>query len=184
VDIVGHVWQTTVLLLPLKEPKKIAQGVLWGLVPDIVAFVPHICDYIFGRYSDITSEELNQYLYWAYPLGHGLPVFFIVFLLVAVARYGLWASLGGEFYLEHRRRDKFRYFHFPMFGWGMHIGLDAISHQKFPTPFLWPLSEFRAPGLFNYSNNNYYTFLNIGLYVACFTAVLIFYLKNKQKKTP
>ncbi|MEK7211566.1 MAG: hypothetical protein AAB731_02955 [Patescibacteria group bacterium] len=179
-DILGHLWQTSALLLPLKEPKKIAQGALWGLVPDIIAFSPYVWDFAFGRFVDIPAEELEQYLSWAYPLGHGLPIFLSVFFLAAAVRYAHWASLGSEFYLEHRRQNKFRYFHLPMLGWGIHIILDSISHQNFLTPVFWPISNVKWVGIFNYSNNDLYYCFNAILFIMFFGTILIFYPRKKS----
>lgn len=183
-DIAGHVWQTCFLLLWLKKTKKIIQGVVWGLVPDIIAFFPYAWDMLFGRYSNITEKDLNRYLAWAYPVGHGFPVFLTVFLLVAAIRYAYWASLGdGKFDAENERRNWLRFFHLPMIGWGIHIILDSISHRKFATPVIWPFSDAKWPGLFDYSNNFTYALVNSILYIVFFVILAVIYFSRKSKKT-
>lgn len=183
-DVAGHVWQTSALCLWLKKPKKIIQAVVWGVVPDIIAFTPYAWDFVFGRFLNISGEDLNRYLGWAYPAGHGLPVFLAVFFLVAAARYAYWASLGdGKFDTENEKHNWFRFFHLPMVGWGIHIILDSVSHRKFATPVIWPLSDAKWPGLFDYSNNFTYTLVNSVLYVVFFAILAVFYFRRKSEKT-
>lgn len=180
-DIAGHVWQTSALLLPLQKPKKIIQGVIWGLVPDIVGLYYVIWDRLLGWWTNtpISDQELNQFLSWAYPLGHSLVTFVLVFLFVAMVRYGYWALLGGEFYLGHRQQDKYRYYHWPMFGWAFHIALDGISHQRFSTPYFWPIFGGKLQGVFDYANNFTYDLINSVLYVIFFAILAVVYFSRK-----
>jgi membrane-bound metal-dependent hydrolase YbcI (DUF457 family) len=63
-----------------------------------------------------------------YDASHSLLVFAFVFLLV-------WLL----------RRKAF----LPLAAWGIHILIDIPTHsaELFPTPFLWPLSDFKVDGI-------------------------------------
>ncbi|MCX6023449.1 MAG: hypothetical protein NTZ05_17310 [Chloroflexi bacterium] len=64
-----------------------------------------------------------------YPLTHSLVLFAAAFLAVALLRRA--APL-------------------PMFAWGLHVLVDIPGHQRFLTPFLFPLSDFRVMGLWEW----------------------------------
>ena len=181
-DIAGHVWQTSFLMLWLKNPKKIIQAVIWGLVPDVIAFTPYAWEFVFGKYFNISNDDLNRHLSWAYPLGHSLVIFLAVFMFVAADRYLYWATLrDGKFLAENQKHNWFRFFHLPMAGWGIHILLDSISHQRFKTPCFWPITSASWPGLFEYANNFTYDLINSVLYVIFFAVLAGVYFGQNKK---
>jgi hypothetical protein len=75
--------------------------------------------------------NITDYPMWAqglYDITHSLVVFAVVFaLLWLIARKPVW----------------------PVAAWGLHILIDIPTHSLalFPTPFLWPLSDFRVDGI-------------------------------------
>jgi membrane-bound metal-dependent hydrolase YbcI (DUF457 family) len=63
-----------------------------------------------------------------YNITHSLVIFVVVFALIgAVARRPIWILAA----------------------WGLHIVIDIPTHSLalFPTPFLWPISQFRVNGI-------------------------------------
>lgn len=59
---------------------------------------------------------------------HSLLIFFIIFSAI-------WVVRGIPFY--------------PLLAWAFHIIIDIPTHslELFPTPFLWPVSDFRFDGI-------------------------------------
>lgn len=79
-----------------------------------------------GGHPNITEFPL-----WAqilYSGTHSLLLFALVFLLI-------WAVKGKPVWL--------------LGAWGLHIIIDIPTHslELFPTPFLWPLSDFKVDGV-------------------------------------
>jgi hypothetical protein len=72
--------------------------------------------------------SIPSYIDTLYNLTHSLVVFAIVFIVV-----WLWQKKPC----------------YPMAAWGLHILIDIPTHgvEFFPTPFLWPLSEYRFDGV-------------------------------------
>lgn len=68
-----------------------------------------------------------------------------------------------------------------MFGWALHILIDIPSHSisLYPTPFLWPISEYRFPYGVSWANQtfmiiNYSALLIVWIF-------LIIYASKKSK---
>lgn len=129
-----------------KKPLRVVLAVFCGVFPDFFAFVPAFAylfyQAIFGgkgfislrEHLDIESSTVAHQvpLYdlsnTLYSLSHSLLIFLIVFGLVwALRKRPLW-ELGG---------------------WLIHILIDIPTHSYkfFPTPFLWPLSDFKVNGI-------------------------------------
>lgn len=126
----------------------------WGVFPDLFAFTPAFLQLFWGmatgtiepgsfpRPDDVEPPDaehypilgLSQALYHG---SHSLIVFAAAFLLIWVAfRY-------------FRARGISQGFVFGMWGWGLHILMDIPTHsvQFYPTPMLWPLSDWRFNGI-------------------------------------
>lgn len=129
------------------KPLNVWWAAFWGVFPDAFAFA---IPFIFIIYSLITGaislndfpphgdmetherEELKDGFFLGiadslYNLTHSLLVFFIVFLAIfLVMKRPIWV-LGG---------------------WLLHIIMDIPTHsyQFYPTPFLWPLSDWKFNG--------------------------------------
>ena len=108
----------------------------WGVVPDFFAFtapfIVALYNIIFGGLSFSNTRgptqvvegfDLASYLY---QFSHSLVIFILVFILV-------W-------FISKRPR-------WEMLGWALHIVIDIFSHSItfYPTPFLFPISEYRFP---------------------------------------
>lgn len=111
---------------------------LFGVLPDLLAFGPlfvwMIIQWMFLGGTVIHPEPGNgyanipKYVFSVYDVTHSLIVFFTAFLLVwAIRKKPLWE----------------------MSAWGFHVFLDIFTHDKsfFPTPFLWPFSNYGFSGI-------------------------------------
>lgn len=118
----------------------------WGVVPDFFAFTfPFLFllyKMLIGQASfgfpghhlaDHSGFDLASYLY---QFSHSIIIFALVFTLVWV-----W-----------RRRPCYE-----MLGWLLHILIDIPSHSLsfYPTPFLFPISDYRFPYGVSWANQTY-----------------------------
>lgn len=135
-DIISHgLWGG--LTFGRKSKQNFLLAFLIGIFPDIAAFGPFFIQQIFTRSlrtrPDYASGHpdlslIPQYVSQIYNYSHSLIIFVIVFLLVWAIRRKPMMELGA---------------------WGLHILFDIPVHTTsfFPTPFLWPLSNFHVNGL-------------------------------------
>lgn len=105
-----------------------------GIAPDIFSFGILTMGAMLGLaeqpdFSHGTPPEssIPRYVHHLYNVTHSLVVFLLVFLLVWV--------------LEKRPV-------WELSAWGLHVLMDIPSHSFafFPTPFLWPLSDWKFNG--------------------------------------
>ena len=132
----------------IKRPLKVWHMVLWGVFPDLFAFtLPFIWMFwsvAFGglNFSDFPRSEtvepavrdtlpVFQIASGLYNIGHSLIVFIVIFGLAAILL-----------------RSKLRRIPWEMSGWLLHILIDIPTHSYrfYPTPFLWPISEWKFNG--------------------------------------
>jgi len=128
----------------MAKPLKMSWSIFWGMMPDVLAFAP-MTDWTFWSLAfgnrdivDMSYHEGNavQSIYPAlfnftnsvYNVTHSLAIFLMAFAL-AYAIFGrpIW-EMGG---------------------WLLHILIDIPTHsaQFFPTPFLWPFSDWKFDGM-------------------------------------
>jgi hypothetical protein len=102
-------------------PDLFSFGILWGAAALGLTEKP---DFSHGTPPEST---IPMYVHHLYNLTHSLVVFVCVFVLVGIVlKRPLW-ELGA---------------------WGLHIVVDIPTHSFtfFPTPFLWPLSDWKFDG--------------------------------------
>jgi hypothetical protein len=157
-DIVAHALWSYIIFY--KHPKRWL-AVLFGVLPDIVTFLPHLfSEHFSGRQA--IFDFIYQYT-------HSLFLFFIIFGL-------FWSFFGA--------RSLFGA------AWGVHIVFDIFTHPTsyYPTPFLFP---FVSPEVlaFDYRGfgflivNYFFIILTITLIILC-KRKLVFRrepFKNKEK---
>ena len=107
----------------------------FGVAPDLLSFGLFMALSFFGlaEHPDWSSGNhpdpagIPQYVHALYDGTHSLVVFAVVFAIV-------WLI---------RRRPLME-----MLAWPLHILVDIPTHSErfFPTPFLWPLSDFHVDG--------------------------------------
>lgn len=106
--------------------KALGWALFWGAFPDLFAFaIPFVGNIARGSFEhhQLGAFDLGTYLY---NYSHSLVIFGIVFALVAV---------------------KQKFWRLPMLAWGLHILFDIPMHTLafYPTPFLFPLSDYLFP---------------------------------------
>ena len=103
----------------------------FGIIPDIFSFGIYFIylivfsEFEFGRPS---REELPYWVYDLYDISHSM-VTALVFIAIAY-------KINKDFA-------------WPMLAWPMHIVVDFFTHsiEFFPTPILWPISDYRFDGV-------------------------------------
>ena len=105
---------------------------LFGALPDLFSFGIYFIHSIFFSSSLLmgrpTRSEIPEWVYSLYDISHSL-VIASIFIFIAY-------KINKEFA-------------FPMLAWPAHIILDFFTHsiEFFPTPILWPISDFRFDGI-------------------------------------
>lgn len=106
-------------------------GVFWGVFPDTISWVPFFFYSLLssGGWGRPVVASLPEWVYVMYGLSHSLVVFTAVFALV---------------YFFNKKKVPIY-----LLSWLIHICIDVPSHARefLPTPFLWPVSEWRFPGV-------------------------------------
>ena len=103
----------------------------FGIIPDIFSFGIYFIylivfsEFEFGRPS---REELPYWVYDLYDISHSM-VTALIFIAIAY-------KINKDFA-------------WPMLAWPMHIIVDFFTHsiEFFPTPILWPISDYRFDGV-------------------------------------
>ncbi len=176
-DILAHtLWANagarSVKTLALKKGKKLKINVGWtaffGVAPDFFAFtIPFILIFykvIFGGESFLGMKDHHRFFdgfdlaSYLYQFSHSLVIFSLVFILVWV--------------LFKRPR-------YELLGWLLHILIDIPSHALafYPTPFLFPISDYRFPYGISWANT-WYMLINYSLLLVVWGIIL--FKKHKR----
>jgi len=121
-----------------KSKKSFWTAFLFGIFPDVFAFGLPISHLLFsllvgGQADFIRGPEdgyanIPSYVFTLYDISHSFVIFIALFFLVWVIRKKPLLV---------------------MLAWGLHIVMDIFTHSDafFPTPFLWPLSDYYFSGI-------------------------------------
>lgn len=156
------------------KPKLMNPGwaAFWGVFPDLFAFTIPFLIVIWkvitgelmlssfgGHHIPIAGFDLASYLY---QYSHSLVVWAAVFIIVSI--------------IYKRPR-------YELFGWALHILIDIPSHGIgfYPTPFLFPLSDYRFPYGIPWSNI-YYMIINYSALVLVWGGIFIKKLLQNKKR--
>ena len=127
-----------------KKPAPIHWFVFWSIIPDIFTFTILFAWFFgsilagYGSFANLSHYQITEPMpqnthliinltHWLYNFSHSLVVFLAVFAIVFLKKRGApWV----------------------MAGWLTHILIDIPTHSYkfFPTPFLWPLSQWKFDG--------------------------------------
>lgn len=118
-----------------KKPISVAWTVFWGVFPDLFAFaIPMIISLVGLLSGSVAFGDLSHHGVPGqqglsdelYNFSHSLVIFGTSFLLT-------WLFLKRPPY--------------ELLGWALHVLLDIPTHRIdfYPTPFLFPISEYRFP---------------------------------------
>lgn len=106
-------------------------AVLFGLLPDFLSFgIVFVMNLVNGNLhrGPPAISSLPEWLFAAYNLTHSMVLFIAVFAFIyLLTKHWFW----------------------PLTAWGIHIITDIPTHSTrfFPTPFLWPLSDYTFNGI-------------------------------------
>lgn len=144
-------WASTLSVMP----DIFAEGIMFGLYYLGVEGIPGFD----GHHPNIT--EFPRYVQNFYNITHSLIVFIGIFTTV-------WIIRGKAYW--------------PLLAWGLHIIIDIPTHsiELFPTPFLFPLSDFKIDGI---SWDNKIIFIpNIILLLTFYSYWFVKHKKSASKK--
>ncbi|MCW5978953.1 MAG: hypothetical protein KIT09_12810 [Bryobacteraceae bacterium] len=150
--------------LKLRSRVRPLWAAFWGVFPDVFAFTWPIAVSIWQQVVERKppgQARTNLALAWdLYQVSHSLVIFALVF--------GLAWLVARRPVLE-------------LLGWPLHILIDIPTHTErfFPTPFLWPLSTFRASGIS--WGNRWFMITN---YSALAAAYLLLWVHRRRQQTP
>lgn len=127
-DIFSHFLWTFGIFF--RQPKAWLLGII-GVLPDLLSFGPH---FIYSlatvgfRFGKPDIQSIPNYIFSMYNITHSFVIFLIVFVV---------------FYFFLRQHIIY------LLPWIIHILIDIPTHSKafFPTPFMWPLSNFMIDGI-------------------------------------
>jgi len=126
-DYLAHALWTRAVYHEAKHPW---WGAFWGVFPDTVSWVPFFFYRIFtsGFSSGRSDLVLPGWMDSLYGVSHSVVVFAVVVFII---------------YLVKKRIPIY------IWGWLLHIAIDVPTHSAnmWPTPFLWPVSDFKFPGI-------------------------------------
>lgn len=136
-DILSHgLWGAATV--GRKSKKSFWTAFSFGMLPDVFAFGIPVSHLLFSMITGGEAEfmrgpedgyaNIPAYVFQLYSISHSLVIFTAVFLLVwAIRKKPIWE----------------------MSAWGLHIVMDIFTHSDafFPTPFLWPVSDFYVNGM-------------------------------------
>lgn len=164
-DILAHGLWTNVVYRVLPKTKSDQRLIKWGIVlgvlPDLVSFGPIFALRIFWAitgvrpyiFQPVEFEQypLSQLTYILYNFTHSLVIWTIVTVVI-------WLIL--------------KKFPWMLLAWGLHIAIDIFSHTNifFPTPFLFPLSDFKI-SVISWAHPMF-MLINYGLLLVFYTLLL------------
>ncbi len=137
-------------------------AVLFGLLPDTTSWGIYLFYRLFTGQS-IGKPVLGEIPNWAYMLyniSHSLIVACAVIAVVSII---------------YRKLPIF------MLAWPIAIVMDLLTHSRsfLPTPFLWPISEWRFPGIAWSSKS----FIIANIAAMTISLGIIFYLRYRKRRS-
>lgn len=134
-------------------------AILFGVLPDSASWLIYLIYRLvttrgFGR---PILDEIPNWVFILYNISHSIFVAFFVILLLSIILKKVPVYT---------------------FAWPIAIVMDLFTHRRdfLPTPFLWPISEWKFDG-FSWGNR---TFLVVN-YVLMATCLIIIYVRRKRR---
>lgn len=148
-----------------QKPVSVFWFVFWSVIPDFFSFAVLLIWLFYGLLAGTISlaglphpnamEPMSgdtffifRFTNFLYNSSHSLIVFFIIFALVSwKKKHSAWV----------------------MSGWLIHILIDIPTHSYkfYPTPFLWPLSQWKLDG-YSWSHSGFLIFNYLAIFLAYF----------------
>jgi hypothetical protein len=158
-DIVAHgLWGGVVF----GWRRKFFWAFLFGVLPDLLAFGPYFLYTLITGTLAMGKPEISavpSFVFISYDISHSLIVAVLLLLLV-------------RFVISKKYAISF-------LAYPLHILLDIPSHDRafFPTPFLYPLSDFVIDGI--PWSNPYFMAFN---YLSLTTAFFLYFRRRSRRK--
>lgn len=153
-DVISHALWTNLVFkeMPL-EQRYFAIG--FGVLPDMISFAGVTGKEFFLKvfhYTDPPLHKFPKFVFRLYRFTHSLVIWLGIYFLFKLF-FPAWAALA-------------------VCGWGFHILLDIFTHSKdyFPTPIIWPFSNFSFSGIA--WSNKWFMLFNYLVIMFCY---LVFY---------
>jgi len=176
-----------------KEKLQRLVAVLFGILPDLVSFVP-VTLFVLVSHQNFSSRLLASnfwvfhYAAASYDFTHSIIIFLVVMVIVTVIRGIFSANVSDGDNLSFVKKSdllfniKFwlkRGIYWPMWGWALHILIDIPTHKNFyETPFLFPLSSYKFGNGIRWANPSF-MILNYGALILIY---LFWFLRIKKRK--
>ncbi|MBI2658516.1 hypothetical protein HYX05_00225 [Candidatus Woesearchaeota archaeon] len=158
-DIFAHgLWSYAIF----HRKKYVWLATFFGLLPDFLSFgIIFVMNLFNGNLQrgPPSINSLPEWLFAAYNMTHSLIIFLFAFILIyAFTKKWFW----------------------PFAAWGIHILIDIPTHsfRYFPTPFLWPLSDYK----FNGTSWSTPWFMVVNYSALMIVFIMIAHYRAKQKK--
>lgn len=131
-DFIAHYLWTYILF---HNSSSLKLALILSVLPDLLSWGIWSFYILFYTRKNVTSKNIKLLPEWTftlYGLTHSVFIFSFVFLIVMLIT---------------------RTFPVYMVAWFLHIVMDIPLHSRklFPTPFLWPISDWKFPGI-NWGN--------------------------------
>lgn len=140
--------------------KKVYYAILFGLLPDTLSWAIYLFYKLFAEksYGRPVVSQIPQWVFTLYNISHSLIVSAFVILLISIF---------------------LRKVPLYIFAWPAAIIMDVFTHTRhfLPTPFLWPLSNWKFPGI-RWGN---LIFIIINYTVIIISLLYIKYINNRNK---
>lgn len=165
-DIVSHALWTNVVYLKSRRRDR-WWAVAFALLPDLIPFGPFFFEELamhgIGNGPPQFTSEVYAYIWGTYQFTHSLVVFAAVFSVVVLLRRGRM--------------------YFPMLAWGLHILTDIPTHRRafFPTPFLWPFSDYTVDAI-SWADPRFFSPNLIALAVV-YLVIWIRWMRQRMRRT-
>lgn len=160
-DILAHaLWANAIFIKRSRRERWFA--ILFALLPDFISFGPHFVNSVvngnFGHRPDL--ERIDSFAIQSYNLTHSLLIALGVIIIVTV--------LSRRFYPS-------------LLAWPLHVAIDIFSHSRafFPTPFLFPFSDFTINAI-SWGNPTFMV-VNYSLLTVSYILILLLKILNHAK---
>ncbi len=130
-DIISHALWTNLIFKELPVEQR-SLAIFFGTMPDIISFSRATVRKFIKRTFPINENgypSFPKFSHKLYNITHSLVIWGGVFMFLLIFN--------------------FLYIAYTFLAWGLHILFDIFTHKRnyFPTPILWPLSNFKFSGI-------------------------------------
>jgi len=158
-DYVSHGLWSYIFFHRIKTP---LLAVCFGLLPDTTSWLIYAFYNVFtgGPFGKPVLELVPDWTFTLYNISHSLVVALCVILIV---------------FIILRRVPVY------MFAWPIAIVMDLLTHTRefLPTPFLWPISDWKFPGI-SWGTWQFIA-INYFLIAIAMTAIILYKRKRRNR---